>query len=949
MVDQRNDREMTMSVNVAKRAHAGVATMAVLVALLVCFGVKAERASAMSQIFGYSSTPSFTQAGGHPTIVTNIAAGNRLTQGPQPYCGCNDPKDIILHAPRGVIANPHVVSTCDMAEAALFSCSPDAQVGLMEFELIIYHIVVPIYRTTPQKGQGGLFFFSIPLGNEAPQYIVFNSRTDGDYGLNIESVGITHALPSNYFNSIFWGVPAEHRHDPLRFNLRQRGLLCFANPQPLVLEDKLPPCAPLNEPGASFEQGVASSLPIKPLIQNPTACVGPLESSLETVAYDREVDRATSVWPETTGCDRLSFDPSLSANPTTTASDTPSGVDIKLRVPQFQDPSTPSPSEIKATTVEFPPGFSLDPNAADGKVVCSDAEAMLGTREPADCPENAKVGTLTIDSSALPGPIAGAMYLGEPKSGDRYRVILTAFGFGTAVKIAGSVEPDPDTGQLKIVFDELPETPLQEFDMHVFGSERGLLATPNACGTYPVVSTFTPWDEQILPQTSTQFFNIDSGPNGSPCPSGPRPFRPAVEGGSEDNTAGMHSPFSLKLTRNDGEQNFAATNVTAPPGLTATLKGVPYCPESAIGLLSLPSYSGLAERAAPACPAASQIGSVATSEGAGTRPLYTPGNVYLAGPYRGAPLSMVAVIPAVSGPYDLGNVTVRIALQVDPRTAQVTAISDPLPQVIGGIPVRAKSILLNLSRPNFALNPTNCERTSIGTSVLGSEGATSVGATPYQVANCADLDFGPKVSLRVSGGVRRSGFPALHAKLTARGGQANIARAAITLPHSEFLANAHLKGPCTQVQFAAGHCPPGSVIGHAKAESPLLANPLEGPVYLRSSHERLPNMVADLHGQFHVELVARIDSVHQRLRTRFDEVPDVPVSRVRIDLLGGKKGLLENSEPLCLGRHRAKVLMVGQNGARRRSRVRLKAPCGRRSKQRKHSGHNRGRHSKAGR
>jgi hypothetical protein len=937
MAERATDRETTMTASASTRTLAAAAA---LIAAAILLFAGADRAAAKSTIFAYSSEPSTTQAGVHPDIISTFTLGNRFTQGEMPACGCNDPKDIILHEPAGVIANPHVVSTCLAAEAALFECPPDSQAGYIVLKLFEY-IIIPIYRTVPQTGQGGLFLFIPPLGISIPQYIVFNARTGGDYGLDVETIGVSHLLPFDYFAPVFWGVPPAPQHDLLRFEKGEKAMGCEQNPLQPALEDKVAPncIVETTTGGGGHKTPVVSQLPVKPMNQNPTTCVGPLMSSLDTIAYDREEDHASSTWPETTGCDQLSFDPSLSANPTTTSTDTASGIDIKLKVPQFQDPTTPSPSEISATTMELPKGFSLDPNAADGKTVCTEAEARFHTEEPAQCPENAKVGTLSIESSALPGPIPGAIYLAEPRPNDRYRVIMTAFGYGTAVKIAGSVHADPGTGQLIVDFQNLPQTPLSEFDIHVFGSERGLLATPDHCGTYPVNTTFTPWDKEIQPQVSTQFFTLDSGPNGSPCPAGPRPFHPVVQAGAEDNTSAVHSPFSLRLTRSDGEQNFAAVNVTAPPGFSATLRGVPYCPEAALGLLGQLSYSGLAERSAPVCPAASQIGTAVTGEGAGTRPLFTPGRVYLAGPYKGQPLSMVAVVPAISGPYDLGNVAVRVALHVDPRSAQVTAISDPLPQIIGGVPVRAKSVLIDLDRPNFTLNPTDCRRMSIGTTAFGSEGTPSTSASPFQVANCSDLDFRPKLSLRVTGGVRRSSFPALHARLRARGGEANISRMVVTLPHSEFLANAHLKGPCTQVEFTAHDCPPGSVIGHAKAESPLLANALEGPVYLRSSRERLPNLVADLHGQFHVELVGRIDSVRQRLRTRFLEVPDVPVSTVSLNLFGGKKGLLENSEALCSGTHRAKVLMVGHNGARAHKRVPLKAPCGKHGKRRKRSHH----------
>ena len=289
------------------------------------------------------------------------------------------------------------------------------------------------------------------------------------------------------------------------------------------------------------------------------------------------------------------------------------------------------------------------------------------------------------------------------------------------------------------------------------------------------------------------------------------------------------------------------------------------------------------------------------------------GKAYLAGPYKGAPLSLLAVIPAVSGPYDLGNVAVRAAIEVDPTTAQVTAVSDPLPQIIEGIPLRTRSILINLDRPDFALNPTNCDAFSVRARIAGSEGATVEPAAHFQVANCGTLPFSPKLALQFAGGTRRAKDPALHATLSADPGEANIARVVVVLPHSEFLDNAHIKGPCTAVQFAAEDCPAGSVIGHAIAESPLLEKPLEGPVLIRSSVHRLPDLVIALRGQVRVDLAAQVSSVHERLRASFKALPDVPISRVRLDLKGGKRGLLENSENLCKEPQRARVRLVGQN------------------------------------
>jgi hypothetical protein len=321
------------------------------------------------------------------------------------------------------------------------------------------------------------------------------------------------------------------------------------------------------------------------------------------------------------------------------------------------------------------------------------------------------------------------------------------------------------------------------------------------------------------------------------------------------------------------------------------------------------------------------VGTALGGAGAGTHPIYDSGKVYLAGPYKGAPLSLVVSIPAVSGPYDLGVVAVRVALRVDPETAQVTAVSDPLPQIQEGVPLRTRFVRIDLDRPGFTLNPTNCDPFSVRATITGSEGASASPSQHFQAANCTDLPFKPKLGLRLSGGTRRAKDPALHAVLSARPGESNVARIVVALPHSEFLDNAHVQGPCRAAQFAAEDCPAGSLIGHAVAESPLLEKPLEGPVLIRTSVHRLPDVVVALRGQVSIDLVAQVDSVQGRLRASFNALPDVPVSRVRLALGGGSKGLLENSEDLCHGPHRALVRVVGQNGKVRRLSIPANADC----------------------
>jgi hypothetical protein len=935
----------TVTQGEGRNALAAVA-LAILAALTLsvvlmatAYGWNAETASAKSTAFSFSSEPSTTQAGGHPDLISEMTLGNRFNQGPIPPCACNDPKDVTIHAPPGVIANPHVVSICNAADMATFTCAADSQVGFIIVKLFGFpYSVLPIYRTVPQAEQAGLFQFALPvLTFPVPQYISVSGRTGTDYGLDIKNEGISHTVPPEYLATVFWGVPGLPEHDPVRFKPSETQLLCNNNPLDQLLEDVVPGQCELTIwlGGSEEKKPVPSSLPVAPFTQNPTTCVGPLESALATLAYDRETDSAQATWPATTGCDQLSFDPSLSASPSTREADTAAGIDVELKVPQHVDPNTPSASEIRAATMTLPEGFSINPNAADGKTVCSDSEANFGSTAPSHCPEFAKIGTDVLDSSALPAPIPGYIYLGEPMPGDRYRVILTAGGFGTFVKIAGSVHADPATGQLTVSFQNLPQAPFQEFDLHFFGSERGLLATPNHCGTYPVHSTFTPWASELSEQTSTQFFELDSGPSGKPCPNGPRPFDPVLEAGSDDNTAGTYSPFALRVDREDGDQWLSGLTVKTPPGFSASLRGIPYCPEDGIARLQNPAYGGLTELASSACPAASRIGTAVAGTGAGSRPIHVAGRVYLAGPYKGAPLSLLVVIPAVSGPYDLGNVAIRAAVQVDPLTAQVTTVSDPLPRILEGVLLRTRRVQIKLDRPGFALNPTNCDPFSVDAVISGAEGRVSNPSAPFQVANCADLSFRPRLTMRLTGGLKRKGHPAILAILRTKAGEANTGRVSVTLPNGQLLDNAHIRTICRRSDFAQGSCPPGSRIGQAEARTPLLNQPLKGPIYLRSSSSRLPDLVLNLDGQIEVELSAHIDSVRGRLRTTFESLPDAPVSYVKLDLAGGRKGLLINTEDLCDRPRIASLRLAGQNGRRIALRTRLGVPCGSQKRKRR--------------
>jgi hypothetical protein len=346
------------------------------------------------------------------------------------------------------------------------------------------------------------------------------------------------------------------------------------------------------------------------------------------------------------------------------------------------------------------------------------------------------------------------------------------------------------------------------------------------------------------------------------------------------------------------------------------------------------------------------VGTATVGAGAGTHPLYVTGRVFLAGPYGGSPLSLVVSVPAVSGPYDLGTVPVRVGVSVNPINAQITASSDPFPQILDGIPLRLRSVVIDLDRNGFTLNPTNCNPFATQSAIFGGEGGTASREAHFQVGNCAVLPFGPKLSLAARGALSRRGHPVLKAELSGLDGDSNIARAVVTLPNTGILDNSHLSNICTRVQYAAEACPADSVYGRAEARTPLLAEPLTGPVYLRASKRNLPDLVASLRGQLDFEVSAQIASTKAgAFRTTFDGLPDVPVSRVSLVMKGGKAGLLQNKVNLCGLRRppRMNVVMTGQNGARSHTRPLLETACKKSPKSKRHLRRGQDRRGRAGR
>jgi hypothetical protein len=580
--------------------------------------------------------------------------------------------------------------------------------------------------------------------------------------------------------------------------------------------------------------------------------------------------------------------------------------------------------------------LTVNPDAADGQRACTDEQANFTSEGPSNCPDNSKIGTFELHTIALDGPLEGAIYIGDPTPYSQYRLFLIADGFGIHAKLEATVRPDPATGQLTIELIDLPQVPFDTIGMHLFASDRGLMATPTHCTLYPVSARFFPWNSLLADQTSVQFFGLDSGPGGVLCPPQTRPFNPRLVAGTSTAQAGAFSNFHLKLDRDDGDQFLSDVNFKMPPGFTGDLRGISYCPESAIQAAA--NNLGRAEQASTSCPASSQIGTTNVAAGPGGHPFHAVGKMYLSGPFKGAPLSLVAVTPALAGPYDYGTVVIRVALHVDPLTAQVSALSETMPQIIGGIPIRMRSIQVNIDRDHFTINPTNCSPFTVDSQGIGDQDTVTNFSSYFNAVNCATLPFKPKMAVSQIGrkGTRRATNPQLQFDLRTRAGDANIKSLSVTLSHAFEIDQRHLGNICSEKELAANQCAGRTPIGKATTTTPLLDQPLSGPAYAVSGSGGLPRLAFVLNGQ--VNLVPRAETRTTpggQLKTTVPVVPDAPIGHFRLIVFGGKAGYLINTRDICKHTPVTEVTYTAQNGKIRNESVKLKASCGKKSKRAK--------------
>jgi hypothetical protein len=890
----------------------------------------AQAAASDYGIEAVSASRSTSLAGGHPDFTTTIAIKTDPAS-PAAEDGSKEPyaatRDLSVALPPGMTGNPNAVAQCTRVQfsTAITSgeCPRDSQIGITVLRLGFSHpFVEPVYSLEAPGGESvaqiGFYAYNVPV------ILDVALRSDSDYGLTASGSGFQSQPKLASATTTLWGVPADHGHDTERQTalevLNSGGAVTSSPPRP-------------------------SGMAALGFLNNPSSCGPPQKVTFSVHSYPdpSKLVSAEASMPRTTGCESLEFAPTISLAPTTKEADSPSGMDVELGIDQanISQPTGQAPAELKKAVVTLPVGMSLNPAAAKGLGGCSEAQVGLISeapiqfkRGPSACPDSSKVGTARIVTPVLDEPIEGSLYVARQGENPFHSLLagyLVAQGGGATIKLAGRFDLNPDTGQITATFDDNPQQPFSDLQLHFKSGENGVLVTPPRCGTYEIQTSLVPWSAadpsnptaaEVVHRTST--FDVTSGADGGPCPNPPGGFSPGFEAGTVIPLAGAYSPLVVKASRPDGSQVLQGITVDLPPGLTGKLAGIPYCPASALAVAQ--SRTGAAEIASPSCPAASKVGIVDVGAGAGSDPFHVAGSAYLAGPYKGAPLSLAVITPAVAGPFDLGTVVVRAALRVDPVTAQVEAMSDPIPTILQGIPLHVRSVLVDADRPKFTLNPTSCDPMRVGATLLGSPTSQAL-SNRFQVGGCAGLGFAPRLSLSLRGGSKRGAYPALRAVLEAKRGEANIKRVSVALPHSEFLAQEHINTICTRVQFAADRCPKGSIYGHARAFTPLLDKPLEGPVYLRSSSNPLPDLVAALHGQIDIDLAGRIDSVRGGIRNTFNAVPDAPVSKFVLTMKGGKKGLLVNSRDICRSTNRATVRMNGQNGKFDSPRPPLRSRC----------------------
>jgi hypothetical protein len=886
----------------------------------VNFGPEGSSTFGMQRLDGWFSNADGTldtQAGSHPYSLTVSFALNNT--GPEPS---GEMRDITVNLPRGLIGNPTSVPRCTIAQLQAEACPIDTQVGtdrvslggilnlLSEPEAIgnlLEAPSLPVYNVVPPPGVPAQLGFSLlGLGTRINSKV----RTGSDYGITEAAKNVLQTQVT--FNSItVWGVPADPSHNFQREGRSAAGL------------------------ETEIEHGGVDHIAKAPFLTLPTACEGPQTfsamiepwassgiqgplSELSFASHDN-TDQAVGI----TGCNKLTFNPSISVAPDTSDAETPAGLTVELKTPQEGLTAVEglAASNIKDTTVTLPEGVVINPGQAHGLLTCSQAESAVGTEGEPSCPNASKVGTDEIETPLLFHSLKGNVYVLDSNP-PNLKLLVAATGEGVNLKLVGDVHLDEVTGRLTTTFSETPELPFTTFRLSFSGGAQAALYTPAKCGSYKTSSDFTPW---TTPSVADAFpsseFVISSGPGGSSC-AGALPFAPVLTAGATTDEAGGFTDFSLLLTRGDGQQRIEKLQFKAPKGLVGMLSKVPLCEEP--------------QAAAGTCPAASQIGHTTVEAGPGSaslvipEPGQAPAPIYLTGGYKGAPYGLSIVVPVLAGPFNLGTVVVRASIAVDPHTTQLTITTDPLPSIIDGVPTDLRTINAVIDRPEFMINPTNCEAQSFSGTATSTEGATAAISSPFGMGSCRSLEFKPKFTVSIPGHASKALGEGLTTTLSypnvPQGSDANIGKVKVELPVQLPSQLKTLQKACIAATFEANpaNCPEQSIVGHAKVTTPLLPVPLTGPAYFVShAGEEFPSLTLVLQGYgVTVDLVGSTFINKAGITsTTFKTAPDVPFNRFELTLPQGKYAALGVNLPpkdnydYCGQKLVMPTALIAQNGA----------------------------------
>jgi hypothetical protein len=882
-----------------------------------------EYGVAPSGLFAATST---TQAGAHPNVTTafflNTSVQTRATSngiGPFFAGPIGNPKDVRFDLPPGLVGTTVGMPRCTMAAVIDEAhCPADTMIGTAT--VIAYNgslgrieLTVPVFNIAPAPGEPAAFAFNAAL---FPARLDTSVLSNGDYAVRVSASDLTEGAEVMASWITIWGVPAEHAGAGPDLAARNLSAGNEARGGGFQAVDET----------AFGAAGVGQTR--VPLLSNPSQCSTPLEATLSTDSWEAPgpgvFGSASTSLGSDTGCDLLSFDPSVSMLPDTLEAGAPAGYSFDLSVPQDTEAEGLATPDVKRTSVTLPLGTVISPSAADGLGDCTNEEFELHSGVPGHCPRDSQVGTVRIKTPALEERLNGEVYLASPlcdpcspsdaRDGQMIRLFAQVVGEGedgVVVKLEGTGQINQQTGQVTTTFENTPQLPFSNFELTLQGGERATLANPRTCGAVATTVDLTPWSSPYTPDaTPTSAFDVDEN-----C-FGPQ-FNPSFTAGTTSNQAGGFSPFTLAFGRSDSDEFLNGAQIQMPPGLLGTLSTVSLCPEP--------------QASQGTCRPESLIGETSVETGPGADPfLVTGGKVYITGPYKGAPYGLSIVVPAKAGPYTLsgttgaGTVVVRSAINVNPETAALTVTSDPLPTELDGIPLQLRLVNVTINRPGFIFNPTSCDKLAIDGTLTSTQAASATDSSSFQVTNCASLKFAPKFSASTSGNTSKANGASLTTKVSypsaPQGTYADVAKVKVELPKALPSRLTTLQKACTAAQFDAdpAGCPKESMIGFATVQTPVLPGGLSGPaIFVSHGSEAFPSLTIVLQGDgVTIDLVGTtFISKSGVTSTTFKSVPDSPFSSFELTLPEGKYSALGANGNLCSQPLVMPTQFVAQNGA----------------------------------